>query len=81
MTCVHAKSLQLCLSLCDPMDSSPPGSSAMGYSRQEYWNGLPCPSWDLPDAGIKPASLMSSALAGGFFITSATWEALYITKT
>ena len=49
----------------------------MGFSRQEYWNGLPCPpSRDLPDPGIEPMSLMSPAWAGGFFTTSATWEAL-----
>ena len=49
----------------------------MGFSRQEYWSGLPFPSpGDLPDPGIKPASLMSPVLAGGFFTTSATWEAL-----
>ena len=47
----------------------------MGYSRQDYWNGLPSPPpGDLPDSGIKPASLMSPALAGGFFTTGATWE-------
>ena len=47
----------------------------MGFSRQEYWGGLPCPPpGDLPDPGIKPESLMSPALAGGFFTTSATWE-------
>ena len=40
-------------------------------------SGLPCPSpGDLPDPGIKPASLMSPGLAGGLFTTSATWEAL-----
>ena len=40
----------------------------MGFSRQEYWSGLPCPTpWDLPNPRIKPASLMSSALAGRFF--------------
>ena len=49
----------------------------MGFSRQEYWSEFPCPSpGDLPEPGIKPASLMSPALAGGFFTTSATWEAL-----
>jgi len=38
----------------------------MRFSRQEYWSGLPCPPpGDLPDPGIKPASLMSPALAGG----------------
>ena len=46
---------------------------SMGFSRQEDWSGLPCPSpGDLPDPAIKPTSL---ALAGGFFTTSATWEA------
>ena len=49
---------------------------SMGFSRQEYWSGLPfSPSGDLLDPGIEPVSLMSSALAGGFYITSATWEA------
>ena len=42
---------------------------SMGFSRQEYWSGLPFPSpGDLPDPGIEPASLMSPALVGGFFI-------------
>ena len=49
----------------------------MRFSRQEYWSGLPCPPpGNLPDPGIKLASLMSPALAGRFFTTSATWEAL-----
>ena len=48
---------------------------SMGFSWQEYWSGLPFPSLgDLPNAGIKPASRMSPALAGRFFTTSATWE-------
>ena len=39
-----AKSLQSCPILCDPIDSSPPGSlSSLGFSRQEYWSGLPFP--------------------------------------
>ena len=38
------KSLQLCPTLCDPIDGSPPGSSSLGFSRQEHWNGLPFPS-------------------------------------
>ena len=47
----------------------------MGSSRQEYWSGLPFPSpGDLPDPEIEPTSLMSPALAGGFFNTSASWE-------
>ena len=48
----------------------------MGFSRQECWSGLSCPpSGDLPDPGIEPTSLMSPALAGRFFTTSATWKA------
>ena len=48
---------------------------SMGLSRQEYWSGLPSPSLgDLPDPGIEPMSLTSSALTCRFFTTSATWE-------
>ena len=43
---------------------------SMGFSRQEYWSGLPFPSlWDLPDPGVEPTSLASLALAGRFFTT------------
>ena len=49
---------------------------SMGFSRQEYWSGLPClPPEDLPNPGIKLASLMSPTLAGRFFTTHANWEA------
>ena len=48
----------------------------MEFSRQEYWSGLPCPPpEDLPKPGIEPESLMFLILAGGFFNTSANWEA------
>ena len=48
---------------------------SMGFSRQEYWNWLSCPPpEDLPDPGTEPVSLTSSALGGGFFTTSTTWE-------
>ena len=71
-----AKSYQSCPILCDPMLSQVPLSMSEEFSRQEYWSGLPClPSRDLPNAGIEPASLTSPALAGGFFTSSATWEA------
>ena len=44
---------------------------SMGFSRQEHWSGLLfSPPGDLPDPGIKPASPVSSALAGGFFTTA-----------
>ena len=48
----------------------------LGFCRQEYWSGLPCPpQGDLCNAGIKPVTVMSPAWAGQFFATSATWEA------
>ena len=49
---------QSCLTFCDPMDCSLPGSSVHGgFSRQEYWSGLPCPPPGvLSDPGIKPGS-------------------------
>ena len=47
-----------------------------------FWSGLPCPPpEDLPYPGIKRASLMSPALAGGFFTNSATWEAQRVMRT
>ena len=39
-----AKSLQLCLTLCDPKDGSPPGSSIHGILQARIWSGLPFPS-------------------------------------
>ena len=57
--------VQLCVTLwtVDPQVPLP-----MGFSRQEYWSGLPCPPpRDLPHPGIKSVSLRSPALAGGFF--------------
>ena len=66
---VPAKSLQSCLTLCNPMNCSPPSSTVHEDSQQEYWSGLPCPPpGDLPDPGIEPASLMSPALAGSLSV-------------
>ena len=49
----------------------------MGFSRQEYWSGLPFPPpGDLPDQGSNPC-LVSPTLAGEFFRTSATWEVFW----
>ena len=39
-----AKSLQLCPTLCDPTDGSPPGSPISGILKQGHWSGLPFPS-------------------------------------
>ena len=66
--CVCAQS---CPTLCDPVDYSPPGSSPVEFSRQEYWSGL---RGDLPDPGIEPTSPMSPALAGRFFTTEPPGE-------
>ena len=77
-TYVHAKHLQPCQTIWDPMDHRPPGSSVHGMFQTRILKGLLCPSTgDLPDPGIEPASLMSSALAGRFFTASATWEAQF----
>ena len=47
-----------------------------GFFRKIYWSGFPFPPpGDLPDPGIEPVSLTSPLMAGGFFTTSATWEA------
>ena len=69
MTCMCAKSLQSCPTLCDLMDSSPPGST--GFSRQEYCNGLPCsPPGDLPNPRIEPMSPEAPALQMGSLLLS-----------
>ena len=44
VTAAAAKSPQSCPTLCDPIDSSPPGSPSLGFSRQEHWSGLPFPT-------------------------------------
>ena len=76
---VHAKSLHLCLTLVILWTVACQAPLSIGFFRQEYWNGLPCPpSGDVPDPGIEPASLLSPALAGRFFTTSTTWEAHFI---
>ena len=63
LRCVCAKSLQSCLTLCDPVDHSPPGSSVHGVLQAEYWSGLLNPlAGALPDSGIEPAFLTSPAI-------------------
>ena len=69
------------LSHLQPFATTKPVASqtdlSMGFSRQEYWSGLPFPTpRDLPDPGIEPMSLVSPALAGRFFTTSTSWEAI-----
>ena len=53
----HAQLLWSCLTLRDPMDCNPPSSLSMGFCRQEYWSGLPCPPpGDPPNRRVKPES-------------------------
>ena len=76
----HKVPTQLCLTLCNPVDCSPPGSSVHGISqaRMLEWVAIPPPG-DLPNpginTGIKSESLTFPTLANRFFTTSATWEA------
>ena len=73
---LYAKSFQSCLTLCNPWTVAHQSPLSMGFSRQECWSGLLCPpTGDLPSPGVKPVSLMSSALADRFFPTNTTWEA------
>ena len=66
-TCACAQS---CLTRYNPVDYSLQTPLSMGFSRQEYWSGLPFPSaGDLRHPGIEPRSLTPPALAGGFFTT------------
>ena len=71
--CVDAKSLQSCVTLQPYRLVAHQALLSIGFSRQNYGSGLPCSLLeDFPNPGIKPASLMSPALAGGFFTTSTT---------
>ena len=56
---MRTKSLQSCPTPCDALDYHAPQS--VGFSRQEYWRGLPCPPpRDLPDPGIEPVSVTAN---------------------
>ena len=81
LACMYVKllqSFQLFITLCTIAGQAP---LSMGFSRQEYWSGLPCPPpGNLPGSGVKPTSLVSPMLAARFFTISATQEApLFIT--
>ena len=78
MSAVHACKLscfncvQLFATLWTVAHKAPP---SMGFSRKEYWSGLPCPPpGDLQDPGTESMSPVSPAVAGMLFIASATWE-------
>ena len=76
LTCAHVLS---CFShvwlFATPWAVARQAPLSMGFSRPEYWSGLPCPPpMDLPNPGIESLYLISPALAGRLFTTSATWE-------
>ena len=81
MPCVHACVLSRGRVFVTSWTAAQEAPLSMGFPRQEYWSGLPfLPPEDLPNPGIEPSSLSSPALARGFFITSAIWEALVYIK-
>ena len=70
---MYAKSFSRVLFILTLQTVARQASLSMGFSRQEYWSGLPCPPLgDLPDPGTEPMSL---TWAGRFFTTSAPWKA------
>ena len=80
--------MPLCVYLCElsrvwpfatPWTVAHQAPLSMGFSRQEYWSGLPfSPPGHLPHPAMELEYLASPALAGRFFTTSATWEALMV---
>ena len=78
-TCMHAKLLQFCLTFCDPMDCSLPGSSLHRILQVRIleWVAM-LPPRDLTHPGIDPVSLTSSVLAGRFFTTRSPGKPIYM---
>ena len=73
--CVCVLFAQSCPTPCKSTDCNPPGSSVHGFSRQEYWSGLPCPPpGDLPDPRIKPGSLV---LQADSLLSEPPWKPIY----
>ena len=71
------KVAQSCPTLCNSMDCSCQAPLFMRFPRQGYWSGLPFPPpGELPDPEIKPTFLVSSALAGRFFLTEPPGKSL-----
>ena len=72
--CVPVLATQSCPTLATSWTIACRVPLSMGFPRQEYWSGLLFPPpGDLPDPGTEPASLMSPARAGRFFITGTTY--------
>ena len=72
----HTESLQSCPTLCDPGDCNLPSSSVHGILQARTWEWVAVPPpGDLSEPGMEPIPPAPPALTGGFFTTSATWEA------
>ena len=71
---MHDKSLQSCPTLCDPMDGSPLGSYVHGILQARILEWVAMPS-RRGSSQLRDRTLVSPALVGGFFTTSATWDA------
>ena len=78
LVCMGAKLLQLCLTLCNPMDCTPPGSSVHGIlqARILEWAAMPSSRGSSRTKDQNLLSLTSPAMTVRFFTTSTTWEAL-----
>ena len=72
---MRAKSLQSCLTLCDPVDCTLPGSSVHGIFQARTVEWVALLQGIFPAQGLNPYLFMCLALAGRFFTTSVTWEA------
>ena len=71
MLVVGSVCAQSCLTSVTPLTEACQVPLFIEFSRQKYWDGLPCPpSGDLPDPGIEPVSLAFPTLAGRFFTTA-----------
>ena len=72
--CVY-EFLSCVLVFATPLTVTHQAPLSMEFSRQEHWSGWPCPPLgDLANPGTEPSSLVSPAMAGRFFATSAQWE-------
>ena len=70
-----AKSLQFCLTLCNTMDYSPPGSSVHGILQAKYWSELLYPPLgELPNPGIEPSSLALQADSLRLSLQGSPWH-------
>ena len=77
--CVRAQSLQLCLTLCNLVTVVSQALLFMGFLRQEYWSGLPCPPpGDLLEPGIRTQISCVFCFPGRFFTAEPPWKPLRV---